>query len=123
MAKCMDLLNRVTKGSRCPYLAFTCISPGSFEIIDGLREKKNGSLPQIALLYDKVEETLIVKLMVGFVYECVGEQFKQTFERTLTRAMQYVLVPYGSARYGNPGGRSREPDFAYKPHSRLLESE
>jgi hypothetical protein len=56
-AKCKDLLNRVTEGSGCPYLVFTGVSLGSFEIIDGLRKKKNGSLSQMALLYDKVEET------------------------------------------------------------------
>jgi hypothetical protein len=72
----------------------------------------------MTILYDGREEILIVKLMVGVMHEGVAHEFASMFNGKLTLlGVRALVVATGSGRFGRRGGRSKEADVSYKPHS------
>jgi hypothetical protein len=75
----------------------------------------------MTILYDGREEILIVKLMVGVMHEGVARGFAKMFDiKSFRLGVDESLLPTGSGRFGCRGGRSKEADIGYKPHSRPM---
>jgi hypothetical protein len=78
----------------------------------------------MTILYDGIEQILIVKLMVGVMHEGVAHQFARMFDMKLVLlGVHASLFATGSARFRRPGGRSKEPDIGYIPLSRQVEDD
>ncbi len=122
---CLARSKRLVEGTQTPqYLAFTSVSQESLDKIDTTREERWGWLPQMTILYDGREQILIVKLMVGVMHEGVAHQFARMFDMKLVLlGVHASLFATGSARFGRPGGRSKEPDIGYIPLSRQVEDD
>jgi hypothetical protein len=75
----------------------------------------------MTILYDGREEILIIKLMVGVMREGVARLFDTMFiEKLVLLGVVGLVLPTGSGRFGHRGGRSKEADVGYKPHSRPM---
>ncbi len=119
---CLARSKRLVEGTQTPqYLAFTSVSQESLDEIDRTREERRGWLPRMTILYDGREEILIVKLMVGVMHEGVARGFAKMFDiKSFRLGVDESLLPTGSGRFGRHGGRSKEADIGYKPHSRPM---
>ncbi|CAM6021489.1 unnamed protein product [Sphagnum balticum] len=119
---CLARSKRLVEGTQTPqYLAFTSVSQETLDEIDRTREERRGWLPRMTILYDGREEILIVKLMVGVMHEGVAREFSDMFhEKSVLLGVQESLAATGSGRFGRRGGRSKEADVGYKPHSRPM---
>ncbi len=122
---CLARSKRLVEGTQTPqYLAFTSVSQESLDEIDRTREERRGGLPRMTILYDGIEQILIVKLMVGVMHEGVAHQFARMFDMKLVLlGVHASLFATGSARFRRPGGRSKEPDIGYIPLSRQVEDD
>jgi len=75
----------------------------------------------MTILYDGREEILIVKLMVGVMHEGVRTEFHSMLEAKFQLLhVRSSLSGTGFGRFGRHGGRSKETDIGYKPHSRPM---
>jgi len=75
----------------------------------------------MTILYDGREEILIVKLMVGVMYEGVAREFAKMFDiKSFRLGVDESLLATESGRFGRHGGRSKEGDLSYKPLSRPM---
>ncbi|CAM6033322.1 unnamed protein product [Sphagnum compactum] len=120
---CFARSKRLVERTQTPqYLAFTSVSQESLDEIDRIRDERRGRLPRMTILYDGREEILILKLMVGVMHEGVAREFASMFEmKLLLLDFRASLAATGSARFGCPAGRSKEPDVGYKPISREMQ--
>ncbi|CAK9189368.1 unnamed protein product [Sphagnum troendelagicum] len=119
---CLARSKRLIEGTQTPqYLAFTGVSQESLDEIDRTREKRRGWLPRMTILYDGREQILIVKLMVGVMHEGVANEFSKMFDiKSFCLGVDGLLFGTGSSRFGRRGGKSKEGDLGYKPHSRPM---
>ena len=109
-------------GAGKQYLAFGDVQESSMRPIE--RGRNRSELPAFRILYDAAEEVLITKLMPGVPHELAAEVFSRMFDRRLVSlGVGDTLDPVGSARFGAPGGRSKEPDKAFRPSTRVLETD
>ena len=113
------LYDGLVEGRGCPYLAFLSVSPGMFEAVDRLQEKKNCPIPQMSILYDKVEEIMIAKFMIGVAHHVCGGLFEHRLvEMFGAGLLTRFLVSSRSGRRGISTRRSKEPDLSIIPTSR-----
>ena len=79
-------------------------------------------LPAFRLLYDAAEEVLIIKLMPGLHHNLASAVFVRMFDRKLASLGINMdsVTNVGPTRYGAPGARSKEPDEALRPFTRVL---
>ncbi|KAG0566910.1 hypothetical protein KC19_7G096700 [Ceratodon purpureus] len=98
------------------YVAFENVTSKNFEDIQKLREASNKTLPAMRILYDRVSEILIVKIIPGsgvFHYVATG-----LFIARFTRKYPIdSLVGVGATRFEGRD-RAKEGDSGYKPITR-----
>lgn len=121
-AMCWDLCNGLVEGRGCPYMAFLHVSPSMFEAIERLRVKRSCPIPRMSILYDKVDEVLITKIMVGVSHDVCGHVFEQRLVEMFGNRNSSI-VTVGSGRQGTTTRRSKEADVAFTPTSRDVTSQ
>ena len=111
--------NAFFSGAGKQYLAFDDVQQSSMRPIEHGRSRSE--LPAFRLLYDAVEEVLIIKLKSGPHHELAAERFSWMFhDKLVSLGVGNTLRPFGATRFGAPGGRSKEADKAYRPSTRVL---
>ena len=107
-------------GAGKQYLAFGDVQQSSMRPIE--RERSRSELPAFRFLYDAAEEMLIIKLMPGPHHELAAVHFIEMFKDKMASLgiNRNSLMNFGATRFGTPGGRSKEPDGALRPRTRVL---
>ena len=110
-------------GAGKQYLAFGNVQQSSMRPIEHGRSRSE--LPAFRLLYDAVEEVLIIKLIPGPHHELAALDFVMMLNYKLVSLgiEMRSLKNLGTTRFRDPGGRSKEADLALRPRTRVLETD
>ena len=102
------------------YLAFGDVQQSSMRPIE--RGRSRSELPAFRFLYDAAEGMLIIKLIPGLHHELAERDFFMMLIDKLVSLGIGInsLMNLGATRFGAPGGRSKEPDGALRPRTRVL---
>ena len=116
LQRCADAF---ISGTGKQYIAFRDVQQSRLRLIEHRRSRSE--IPAFRLLYDAAEEALIIKLMPGAHHEVANWKFATMFILKLASlGVSDTLVPFGPTRYEALTGRSKEPDDAWRPSTRVL---
>ncbi|KAG0582054.1 hypothetical protein KC19_3G030300 [Ceratodon purpureus] len=100
------------------YMAFSDVNLKRFLKIDALRER-NTPLLRMRVLYDGIEQVMIVKLMPSLFHSLAAARLHDILhEKFITLGVKKQIFSVGDGRFGDPNERFKEPDIAYTTNER-----
>ena len=116
LQRCADAF---ISGAGKQYIAFRDVQLSRLRLIEHRRSR--AEIPAFRFLYDATEEVLIVKLMPGAHHETANSQFATMFTvKLVNMGVEHTLWAVGATRLEALTGRSKEPDGAWRPSTRVL---